>query len=73
MRLIKATALSKILGKDKTYITSKFIKSNPIGVKIMSGINYYNVDYAKCIATKLELILTEPLDEILRKIDEYRP
>lgn len=73
MKLIKATALSKILGKDKRFITSKYIKSHPMGVKKIDGINYYNVDYAKCIATYFEHILTKPLSEILQEIDSYRP
>ncbi|BAQ67072.1 hypothetical protein [Geminocystis sp. NIES-3709] len=73
MRLIKATALSKILGKSTWFIRDYFTKKYPIGIIINNGIAYYNIEFAKEIACQISYQLKKTIEEILEEIDNYRP
>ncbi|WP_342597672.1 hypothetical protein VKI21_06830 [Cyanobacterium aponinum UTEX 3222] len=73
MRLIRCTALSKILLKPSYYVTQYIVKHGRIGLIVDDGIAYLNLDYALCIGEKLSIHSTRNKDEILEEIRNYDP
>ena len=72
-RMIKATALSRIMGLSPSFITNKHYRKNPIGAIVSDGILYYNLLYAKDIATAYSIYTKKPLWQILQEIEDYSP
>jgi len=73
MKLIKATALDKILGLRNNFVSDYCYRHSATGVMKISGVNYFYAPTAKKLACKLAIKSKKPLEQILKEIDDYVP
>jgi hypothetical protein len=72
-KLIPLWYISQVLGKPRNYMLYRSQRNGYIGEVVINNWRYYNLPYAKCMATKYSIFSDKPLTQILEEIENYEP
>lgn len=73
MKLISSADFSRILGEKPNFISSKRGHIHYLARLKLGNRKYYNIETAKKLACKLKLLKSQEYEEVIRKLDEYKP